>query len=159
MTAYSYDPKTGEYLCEDECQPDPLDGGWLLAAHATFDPPPKAAEGQVALWRGGGWEIVADARATAWWHKVTGERYVPELPEEKVNADFYVEKPPTGQPFEYWDDAAGAWLVDKAQKDAEVAARVDSQLREEIMTALAATPEWQARRTQLETAAREVRDA
>ena len=121
--AYSYDSDSGEYLGECRCQPDPLDGGYLLPAHATSDEPPKTQTWEVAIWKGNRWEAATDARQLIWWHKVTREPYRPQLPEEIINADFYVAVPPPGvSMWERWDDAEGKWINDPPPPPVDVLA-------------------------------------
>lgn len=58
MIAYGYDKNTGEYLGPVDCQPDPLDGGFLLPACATEIEPPETGAGKIAKWDGNAWAVV-----------------------------------------------------------------------------------------------------
>jgi hypothetical protein len=62
VIAYSYDEVTKEYSGEYRCQPDPLDGGFLLPAFATEIKPEQPKEGHVMVFKGEGWVEVIDYR-------------------------------------------------------------------------------------------------
>ena len=72
MKAYSYHPITNEYIGEVNCQPNPVDGGFLLPGHATYGKPPLVEMKQAAVWTGK-WEIKADHRGEVYWDKDTQE--------------------------------------------------------------------------------------
>ncbi|MGE5553289.1 MAG: tail fiber assembly protein [Betaproteobacteria bacterium] len=56
---YHYHPETGEYLGESEARESPLEPGvFLLPAHATFEAPPEAGPGQVAVFNAGVWHLM-----------------------------------------------------------------------------------------------------
>lgn len=62
MRIYRYDRTTGELLPPapgyDQAQLSPLEPGqFLIPAFATDIPPPTAADGQRAIWRGKAWEL------------------------------------------------------------------------------------------------------
>lgn len=64
MKAYQYDNETHIYIGEIDCQLDPLETKqaahdiWLLPGNSTWDVPPPAREGFVAVWNGEQWESV-----------------------------------------------------------------------------------------------------
>ena len=72
MKAYSYNPTTKEYSGEVNCQPNPLDGGYLIPGHSVLDKPPIVGHQQIAIWKGA-WEIRADHRDEVYWDKSTKE--------------------------------------------------------------------------------------
>lgn len=55
MKAYAYDPETKEYIGEVNCQPNPLEGGFLLPGNATLKKPPVIKEGQIIIWEEDEW--------------------------------------------------------------------------------------------------------
>ena len=72
MKAYSYHPITNEYIGEVNCQPNPVDGGFLLPGRATYEKPPLVEAKQVAVWVDK-WEIKPDHRGEIYWDKDTKE--------------------------------------------------------------------------------------
>lgn len=66
MIAYSYDPETKEYIGESFCQPDPLDGGFLIPGSATHIKPEQPKEGHVMVFKDEGWVEVKDDRGQIW---------------------------------------------------------------------------------------------
>lgn len=57
--AYSFHPKTGEFLGEVECQPNPLQiGKFIVPAHATTVKPPRRREAKFRSWNGEEWVYV-----------------------------------------------------------------------------------------------------
>lgn len=58
MEAFAFDELTGAYQGVVACQPDPLDGGYLLPAGATRTQPPTFVEGaSLPFWTGDSWVI------------------------------------------------------------------------------------------------------
>lgn len=60
MRIYHYDRNTGEYTGEDEARLDPMEAKkgvtrYLVPANATTEAPKKAADGQVSVYKDGGW--------------------------------------------------------------------------------------------------------
>jgi len=72
MKAYSYNPITKEYIGEVNCQPNPLEGGYLLPGHAVLDKPPIVEHQQIAIWKGA-WEVRDDYRGEIYWDKTSKE--------------------------------------------------------------------------------------
>lgn len=68
MQTYKYNAETKEYLYAEEAFLDPLETEqqgapiYLLPADSTFDVPPAAKPGYVAMWNGTAWELVEDHR-------------------------------------------------------------------------------------------------
>ena len=62
MKAYGYNRDTKTYLGEVSCQPDPLDGGFLIPGHATNIKPEQPKEGHVMVFKDEGWVEVVDHR-------------------------------------------------------------------------------------------------
>lgn len=73
MKAYGYNPVTKEYIGEVNCQPDPIDGGFLLPGSSTFLEPPITKEKEVAVLKNGKWKIKEDHRDEIYWDKDTKE--------------------------------------------------------------------------------------
>jgi hypothetical protein len=62
MKIYHYHPDNGIYLGEGSADESPLEPGvWLIPAHATTEPPPALALGEVAVRVGDQWFIQSAA--------------------------------------------------------------------------------------------------
>lgn len=58
LLVYSYHPKTGAYIGNDEAYPDPLTPDeYLIPAHATTIAPAEPGVGKYAKWNGTEWTI------------------------------------------------------------------------------------------------------
>ena len=104
MIAYSYDPETKEYIGESFCQPDPLDGGFLIPGSATDIKPEQPKEGHVMVFKDEGWVEVEDHR---------GEVYNKETRKSESWKDVG-ELPPNltkkiPQEFDKWDKEKNNW--------------------------------------------------
>lgn len=56
MKIYNYNPKTFEYMNQEEADVSPLEPGvFLIPANATSKKPPKVSESEVAVWDGRKW--------------------------------------------------------------------------------------------------------
>jgi hypothetical protein len=73
MIAYSYDDVTKEYLGEYRCQADPLDGGFLIPAHATDIKPEQPKQGHIMVFKDEGWVEIEDNRNLVVYDKSTKE--------------------------------------------------------------------------------------
>lgn len=73
MKAYSYSSITNEYIGEVNCQPDPIDGGFLLPGYSTIIEPPITKEKEVAVLENKEWKIKVDRRGEVYWNKDTKE--------------------------------------------------------------------------------------
>ena len=62
MKAYSFNRETKEYDGEVSCQPNPIDGGFLIPGHATNIKPEQPKEGHVMVFKDEGWVEVIDDR-------------------------------------------------------------------------------------------------
>ena len=67
MKIYNYDAVTGEYTGAGTAQKSPLDGEWLIPAHATVLAPPAATKGHAIVWDGDKWESKPDNREQEYW--------------------------------------------------------------------------------------------
>ena len=68
MDIFNFDPNSNEFIGKATADKNPLDDdGWLIPAHATKIPPPKTAEGEVAVFKDGGWVILPDCRGIVYW--------------------------------------------------------------------------------------------
>ena len=70
MKAYSFNRETKEYEGEVFCQPNPVDGGFLIPGHATNIKPEQPKEGYVMVFKDEGWVEVEDHRGLVF-HKDT----------------------------------------------------------------------------------------
>jgi hypothetical protein len=58
MKAFAYHPRTGAYLGEVECQPNPRElGEFLVPGNATMTPPPKPSKGKHPFWDRAKWVL------------------------------------------------------------------------------------------------------
>ncbi len=58
MKIYNYDPKNGYFVGESFADESPLEiGVFLIPAHATEIPAPKATKDKVVVWNGNDWEL------------------------------------------------------------------------------------------------------
>jgi len=62
MKAYSFNRETKEYQGEVSCQPNPVDGGFLIPGHATDIKPEQPKEGHVVVFKDKDWVEIIDHR-------------------------------------------------------------------------------------------------
>jgi hypothetical protein len=80
MNIFNYHPETGVYLGQSKADLSPLEPNvWLIPAYATELEPPKAGEGQVALFNGTAWSVIPDHRGT-YYDISSGEAYQHDNP-------------------------------------------------------------------------------
>ena len=65
MKAYSFNRETKEYQGEVSCQPNPVDGGFLIPGHATDIKPEQPKEGHVMVFKDEDWIETIDYRGSA----------------------------------------------------------------------------------------------
>ena len=68
MKVYTYNKETGLYSGEHNCQPDPIQGGWLYPNNYTVIKPVKFVN-KVPKWTGSDWIQVDDNRGV--WYNTT----------------------------------------------------------------------------------------
>ena len=73
MKAYSFNRETKEYEGEVSCQPNPVDGGFLIPGHATNIKPEQPKEGHVMVFKDEGWVEIEDNRNFVVYDKSTKE--------------------------------------------------------------------------------------
>jgi len=70
---YTYHGTTGQYLFQETCQIDPIDGGTLMPANSTLTAPPSSIdEGKVAVWENNAWTQKFDYRGQQAFNSVSG---------------------------------------------------------------------------------------
>ena len=100
-----------------------------VPARATEKKPPETWPPDIPRWTGSDWGIVQDQTHRVLYHKVTRSEYVPRDALEQVDMRFYTEtEPPGSSKYEYWDDAAKAWLIDASRENADKAVLVRARL-------------------------------
>ncbi len=127
MQIYHYHPLTREHLGSSQADPDPLtEGGWLVPANATTDPPPKVGPDQATVYGSGEWLLLPDYRGkTAYDTATKAEVLVEDLGELPAALTLL----PPGR-----DDTwtGSAWALDTEDRDA----RIQRQLTQAIQTLL-----------------------
>lgn len=120
-TVYAYHSETGEYLGTTTAALSPLDveETWLVPAYATEQVPPQG-DGQVAVYRENGWQLVADVRTLKLWSKATAQAVTAQIGETPESLGATEQEPP---PFAVW--SGDGWRVDASAERAAKVAAVD----------------------------------
>ena len=107
MKAYSFNRETKEYDGEVSCQPNPVDGGFLIPGHATNIKPEQPKEGHVMVFKDEGWVEVEDNRNPVVYNKSTKEAKKWELL-GKLPA--FVTKIAPEEYDTHWDEEKQKWV-------------------------------------------------
>ena len=122
MYLHNYDPNSGEFLSTALADESPLEEGvFLIPANATQVEPPACATGQVAVFNGEAWSVVADVRGI--WYDAGRQALSVNRLDVDVQGLTRIAPPSPA-----YDLAAGAWVLN-AQRDIE---HVKAQLSELI---------------------------
>jgi hypothetical protein len=106
MDIYSYHPVTGALLGATKADPNPfMANDWLMPAFATAAVPPVAAEGEVIIWKGDGWDVQLQPPPV----EVEPDTPPPVIPPVEPQPPV-VPLPPTDVSF--WQFMMAAWKLD-----------------------------------------------
>lgn len=122
MQIYNYTHE-GEYLGQSEAAIDPLETErqgrdvYLLPANASFDPPPAAGKGQVAVFNKatGKWRTAPDYRGKIYYDTETGAECAITVAGGEPVSTWTTKAPP---PNSVWNAAAGDWVGDLEKRRA-----------------------------------------
>lgn len=96
ITVYGYDRLTGAYTEPLDAEESPLEPGvYLDPAFTTRSSPPHYGAGEILVWRGDKWTVVADHRGETWYSD-SGEPVIVDAPGNPV--DLGLSNVPPAQP-------------------------------------------------------------
>ena len=109
MKAYIFNKETKEYEGEVSCQPNPVDGGFLIPGHATNIKPEQPKEGHVMVFdeKKFVWVEIEDNRDLVVYDKSTKEE---KKWEQLGNLSVFVTKIAPKEYDTHWDDEKQKWV-------------------------------------------------
>lgn len=104
MKVYTYEKETGYYGIEHNCQPDPLNGGWLYPNDYTILVP-EFIEKKYPKWDGTKWKQVDDNRGI-WYSVIDGHQV--DIKEIEGSIENLTRLPKPSEDY-YWNGTA--WVL------------------------------------------------
>ena len=107
---YTYNNETKYFLEKHNCQPDPIEGGWLYPANNYTEIEPLFENGKIPKFINQRWDLVDDCRGI-WYFRSTGEKVNIDSIETDTSSLTRIEKP-----AEYYEWEKNNWVENATKR-------------------------------------------